>query len=166
MVVKKLTSFNPESLPEEVKKNLNLLVRPKPEIVVIGQSYYELHPIPAIKFLEVLKELFSVVDKLKEKKRKALSLLSEDGDKTKLMNVNITLNDILEDEETYNTIINILKNKILEGVDEDDFNQMTTPQFIYLIQKVFEVNLNNLPPVFKERLNQTNAEIFLKQQTQ
>ena len=168
MVVKKLNNINPEVLPKEVKENLNLLIKPKPEIVVIGRNYYELHPIPAIKFLEILRDLFNLVDKLKEKKRKVLSILANDESITKenknvdIKNIQITFTDILEDEEAYNELINLLKTKILEGVDEEDFNQMTAPQLIYLMNKIIQVNLNNIPPALSKNIFGADKQNFLQ----
>jgi hypothetical protein len=169
-VVRKLNNFNPENLPEDVKKNLQVLLKPKAEVVVIGSNYYEIYPLPAIKFLEVLKDLFEIIDELKQKKVKLLSMTLEDESKKEelLKNVRVEFSDILSDSATYNKIVELLKNKILEGVDEKDFEQMTTSQFIYLFNKLVEVNIENFPPAIKERLfpiqTQNTDKNFLKNQ--
>jgi hypothetical protein len=175
MVVKKLTNVNVEKLPEEIKKNLQVLTRPKGEIVVIGSNYYEIYPLPAIKFLEILKEFFEILDALKQKKLKMIEMLAnqeDDSAKEKLLkNVRVEFSDILSDEESYNKIVELLKTKILEGVDEEDFNNMTTSQFVYLINKLIQVNIDNFPPsirnfVFPQQQNLISEnKDFLTQQT-
>jgi len=171
MVVKKLNNFNVENLPESVKENLKVLLRPKGEIVVIGNSLYELYPIPAIKFLEILKDFFEILDNIKQKKIKLIEMTETDETQRQqlLKNVRVEFADILEDEESYNKIIEILKNKVLEGVDEQDFNIMTTPQLVYLINKIIETNINNFPPALREKIlpiqtsqNIEDKEVFLK----
>ena len=72
------------------------------------------------------------------------------GINTILTNINnITPLDILGAPENQDLIIPLLK-KILAGVPDDDFNNMTSEQLVYLINKAIEINTINLENIRSE----------------
>jgi len=146
-------------LPKEKLEELQPLLKAQPVYVAIGKSVYELYPTPATKLLEVLADIVSIITNLQEKK-KALAETLELSDEEKRQFMRVTITDILSDKETVEKLKGILK-KVLDGVDENDFDNITTGQLIELVNKVVEVNINTLPPSVRNRLMATADQIGL-----
>jgi len=157
MGVKKVNVAN---IPKEKLEELKPLLQAQAEYVAIGESVYELYPTPATKLLNVLSRIISLIMKIQEKK-KALAETMGMGSEEKRAFVQVTIADILGDDESIGMVKSILK-EILDGVDENDFEKVTTGQLLYIINKVVEVNMNTLPPSVKEKLFSVSEQVGLK----
>ena len=147
MAVKKVNIAN---LPKDKLEELKPLLQAQPEYAPIGESVYEIYPIPATQLLLVISDLIKVVTKIQDKKIKLAEAMNL-GDEEKREFIKVTTNDILSDEEAVSKLKEILR-VVLDGVDEDDFNKMNTGQLINLLDVVVKVNINTLPPSVKEKL--------------
>ena len=157
MGVKKVNIAN---IPKEKLEELKPLLQSQAEYVAIGESVYELYPTPATKLLNVLSSIIALIMKIQEKK-KALAETMGLGDEEKRVFIQVTMADLLSDEESINTIKTILK-ELLEGVEESDFENMTTGQLTYLINKIVEVNINTLPPSVRDRLFTVSKQVGIQ----
>jgi hypothetical protein len=157
MGVKKV---NIATLPKEKLEELKPLLQAQAEYVAIGQSVYELYPTPATKLLKVLSDIIGLIQKVQDKK-KAIAETLNLGDEEKRAFMQVTITDLISDEENIQTIKGIL-NELLDGVDTEDFEQMTTGQLISLINKIVKVNINTLPPSVKDKLFNVSKQVGIQ----
>jgi len=157
MGVKKV---NLASLPKEKLEELKPLLQAEAVYVAIGQNVYELYPTPATKLLKVLSDIVGLIQRVQDKK-KAIAETLDLGDEEKRAFMQVTITDILSDDENIQTLTNILR-ELLDGVDEEDLNQMTTGQLISLINKIVEVNINTLPPSVKDKLFNVSKQVGIQ----
>jgi hypothetical protein len=145
-----IKKVNYADIPSTKISDLEALIpNKKVEYIVIGKNFYELHPTPSVKLLESISLLFDMIDnakvvKIKKSKESGIEISNDD--------VQLTYADLFvidENRRIFKEILSI----ILEGVDEDDFNEMTLPQMYDVISKVISVNMDALPFFFKQQFS-------------
>jgi len=145
-------------VPQDVLKDLQPFVpNTHKEIIAIGQNFYEVTPVAAVQLLEVISELFELLDELRIRKiEKIKSTLSEKQlEEFNSAMVITTINDIITDKQAVENLKGLLP-KLLEGVDETDLANITIGQLLDSFDKIIAVNLETLPPSYKEQLKQAN----------
>jgi hypothetical protein len=143
MAVKKL---NIAEIPKDKLEQLKPLLQAEGVLVPIGKSIYEVYPTPATKLMKALKDGISLIKKAREKKIEYLKSLGVENIDPN--SVSLTTEDLIADEELMNGLKAIIW-ELIDGVDKEDFENITAGQLIYLLQKLVEVNVNTLPPEFR-----------------
>ena len=155
MPVKKV---NIADIPKDKLDELQPLLQSKCEYVVIGKNIYELYPTPATKLLNVLSKIVTLIKEIQLKKKKEAEDLGLNEEEIKAY-MRVTQTDLLSDVDSVNTLKEIL-GEMLDGIDKEDMDNMTTGQLAILINKLIEININTLPPSAKDKLLQTSKDVI------
>ena len=145
-------------VPQDVLKELQAFVpNQHKEVIAIGNNFYAVTPTSAVKLLEVISELFEILDELRIKKieRIKAELTEEQLKDFNPALVMTTINDIITDKTAVEKTKALLP-KLLDGVDEEDLQAITIGQLLNAFDKIIEVNINTLPPSYKKTLQDMN----------
>jgi|GEM_PF-6787531 len=146
-----VNKINVADVPQDVLGDLRALVTSShKEIISVGDSFYELYPTPAIQLMEMLSDLMNLLNQAREIKVEKIrdSLSEEELNEFKPDEVIVTIQDILSDEKTANSVKQILE-CVLTGVSPEDMEVMTIGQLFDIFSKVIKVNVDTLPESFK-----------------
>lgn len=159
MSVKKV-SF--DVIPKDVLGELQVLSGTvKKEYLSIGKSFYEVYPTSAVILMESLAELVSILDELRVKKIKRIKeqLNEEQSKNFNPFKVMTNINDIITDSVAVGKLKGILP-KILEGVAPEDVEEMTIGQLVDAFEKIIEINIETLPPSYRNQIKQKQKEMM------
>jgi len=155
MAVKKLGI---DQVPKDMLKDLQTFTpEANKEIVAVGHNFYEITPTSAIQLLEVVSDLFDILEELRLKKIERIKNTLNEKQKEEFdpTLVFTTINDIITDKQAVSQLKDLLP-RLLDGVDPDDMKDMTIGQLLEVFDKVIAVNLNTLPPSYRKQLQAMN----------
>ena len=148
------------TIPQATLGDLQTLVSTNnKEYVVIGTNYYALYPTPAIQLLGVIGEFIETIEVVRKEKievlKKEKENLEKEGKTVPWAHldldtvVGVTFQDVLTNATGLARVKEILT-KVLAGVDEMDFNDMSLGQLSLVMSKLVSVNLSTLPDSFRK----------------
>jgi hypothetical protein len=146
-------------VPKEVLGDLqSLLSSSKEEYIVVGKNFYSIGPLPAIQLMDILGRFLTMLDGVRRQKiEESKSYLSgEELQNFDPSSIIVSVQDLLTDPEATSFIKDLLK-EILDGTEENDFEEMSVGQMTNTIDKIIKVNMETLPQSFVNNFEK-NAE--------
>ena len=149
-MIKKIDS---SQIPEEILKDLNILkIENYKEFILVGKNFYELFPTQSLKLLNIIGDVIDMISVAKQLKVEKLRMLGYDDDSIK--SDYISIQDVLAVDANKTKIITVMK-EILEGVDDQDFIDMTISQVLDTLSKLVKINIDSFPDSFKYQFFKT-----------
>ena len=149
-----------DSVPANALGDLQALISSNnKEYVVMGSSYYALYPTPAIHLLGFISEFIEIIELVRREKinnlQKQKEAIEREGGRVPWsdidleVSVGVTFQDIIMSQTGLTRIKDVLT-KLLGGVDDADFNDMSLGQLSLVMDKIIKVNLDTLPDSFRK----------------
>jgi len=149
-MIKKIDS---STIPEDKLKDLNVLkIDNYKEYILVGKNFYEIFPTQSLKLLDIIGDIITMISHAKQLKVEKLRMLGYDEDIIK--SDYISIQDVLGVDANKDRIKVVLK-EILEGVDDQDFIDMTISQVLDILSKLVKINIDSFPDTFKYQFFKT-----------
>jgi hypothetical protein len=134
-------------IPKDVLGDLQALTKlSKKEYIPVGSNIYAIEPAPATVLMESMGEFSTLLENLRKKK---VELAKAQNPDIQSSQVEVFVKDLIYSSDSGPSLSTILE-KLLQGVEKSDLDQMNIGQMIYAIDKAIKMNLDTLPASFRD----------------